>query len=215
MLGTYGRDVLNENDKTTAGFRRRRQQARSSEHFLLHPQKWRALHFPKRQPQQGKGQACLDYILTKQAYRRLTRCVNVCRPLLEAPESDHDLVYTKVHIPRRSAPNRRKSDSTKETLKTADLRRLTADPNLRCQVANAMVAALSPILDGTCISDIAIDMADVMLSTAAELAPRSKRSRGAQSWCAGPVVEAEMNAAWQQREEARRHPRAEFHNSNV
>ena len=28
------------------------------------------------------------------------------------------------------------------------------------------------------------DMADVMLSIAAELAPRSKRPRGAQGWCA-------------------------------
>ena len=50
-----------------------------------------------------------------------------------------------------------------------------ADPNLRCQVANAMVAVLSPIPGDTCISDIATDVADVMLSTAAELAPRFKR----------------------------------------
>ena len=61
---------------------------------------------------------------------------------------------------------------------------------------------LPPIPDGTCISDIATDMADVMLTAAAELVPRSKRPRGAQGWCAGPDVEAEMNAAWQQREEA-------------
>ena len=87
----------------------------------------------------------------------------------------------------------------KLTPKTADLRRLMADPNLRCQVANAMAAALSPILEVTCIGDIATDMADVMLSTAAELEPRSKRLRGAQGWCAGLGVEAEMNAAWQQR----------------
>ena len=90
-----------------------------------------------------------------------------------------------------------------------------ADPYLRCQVANAMVAALPPIPDGTCISDIATDMADVMPSTAAEMAPRSKRPRGAQGWCAGPGVEAEMNTAWQQRDEARRHLRAEPHNSNL
>ena len=90
------------------------------------------------------------------------------------------------------------------------------DPNLRCQVANAMVYALPPILDDTCItSDIATDMADVMLSTAAELVPRSKRPRGAQGWCTGPGVEAEMNAAWQQKEEERRNLRAEPHNSNL
>ena len=72
-------------------------------------------------------------------------------------------MYAKVRIPRRSAPSRRKRDSTKETSKLADLRRLVTDPNLRFQVANAMVDALSPTLDGTCISDIATDMADVML----------------------------------------------------
>ena len=69
------------------------------------------------------------------------------------------------------------------------------DPNLRFQVANAMVDALLPIHDGTCISDIATDTADVMLSTATELVTRSKRPRGAQGWCAGPGVEAEINAA--------------------
>ena len=89
------------------------------------------------------------------------------------------------------------------------------DPNLRCQVANAMVAAIPPISDGTRISKIATDMADVMLSTAAEFVPLSKRPRGAQGWCAGPSVEAEMNAAWQQREKARRHLRAEPHSNNL
>ena len=90
-----------------------------------------------------------------------------------------------------------------------------ADPNLRCQVANAMVAVLPLIPNGTCINDVVTDMADVMLSTAAELAPRSKRPRGAQGWCAGPGVETELNAAWQQREEARRHLRAEPQYSNL
>ena len=69
------------------------------------------------------------------------------------------------------------------------------DPNLRCRVANAMVDVRPPIPDGTYISDIATDMADAMLSTVVELVPRSKRPRGAQGWCAGPGVEAEMNAA--------------------
>ena len=104
-------------------------------------------------------------------------------------------MYAKVRIPRRSAPNRRKRDSTKEYPKLADLRQLMTDPNLRFQVTNAMIDALPPIPDGTCISDIATDMADVMLATAAELVPRSKRPRGAQGWCAGPRVEAEINAA--------------------
>ena len=124
-------------------------------------------------------------------------------------------MYAKVRIPRRSAPNQRKRDSTKETPKLANLRRLMTDPNLRCQVANAMVDALPPILDDTCNNEIATNMADVMLSTAAELVPRSKRPHGAQGWCARPGVKAEMKAAWQQRGEARRHLRAEPQNSNL
>ena len=78
-----------------------------------------------------------------------------------------------------------------------------------------MVDALPPIPEGTCIDDIAADMADVMFSTAAELVPRSKRPRGAHGWCAGPGVEAEMNAAWQQSEDSRRYLRAEPHDSNL
>ena len=106
-------------------------------------------------------------------------------------------MYAKVRIPPRSATNRRKRDSTKENLKLADRVRLMTDPNLRCQVANAMVDVLPPIPDDTCIRDIATDMADAMLSTAAKLVPGSKRPRGTQGWCAEPGVEAEMNAARQ------------------
>ena len=124
-------------------------------------------------------------------------------------------MYAKVRNLRRSAPSRRERESTKGTPNLVDLRRLMTDPNLRYQVANAMVDALPPTPDGICISDIATDMADVMPYTAAELVPRSKRPRGAQGWCAGLGVEAETNEAWQQREDARRHLRAESHNSNL
>ena len=175
----------------------------------------RGVSYTFQSANRSKEQARLDYILAKPSDRRLIRCVNVRRVPLEAAESDHNLVYAKVRILRRSAPNRRKRDSTKETPKLADLRRLMTDSNLRCQVANAIVDALPPVPDGTCINDIATDMATVMLSTAAELVPRSKRPRGAQGWCAGASMEAEMNAAWQQREEARRHLHAESHNSNL
>ena len=124
-------------------------------------------------------------------------------------------MYAKVRIPRRSVPNRRKRDSTKETLKLADLKRLMTDPNLRCQDANAMVDALPPIPGGTCINDIATNMANAMLSTAVESVPPLKRPNGTQGWCAGSSVKAEINAVWQQREEARRTLRAEPHSSNL
>ena len=92
----------------------------------------------------------------------------------------------------------------KESPRTNDLQRLITDPDLRCQVTNAMSAALPHIPDGTCILDIATDMADVMLSPAAELAPRSVRPARSTGFVRGVGVEAEMNAAWRKREEARR-----------
>ena len=210
MLGAYGRDVSNENGKLLLGFAGGNKLALRTEHFYFCTLKGGAA-YRFQGANRRKGQARLEYILTKQVDRRLVRCVNVHRPPLDAPKSDHNLVYAKVHIPRRSATNRRKGDNTKETPKTANLKQLMVYPNLRCQVANATVTALLLTPDGNCISDIATDMTDVMLSTAAELAPRSKNPRGAQGWCTGPGVETKMNTAWQRRDEARRRRRAEPH----
>ena len=212
VLGAYGQHVLNENGKLRLGFAEDNKLALPNTFFCIPTS---GVSYTFQSVNRSKGQARVDYIMTNQADRRLICCNTVRRPPLETPESDHNLVYAKVRIPRRSALNGRKRDSTKEISKAADLRRLMADPNLRCQVANTMVAPQPPTADGTCISDIATDMADIMLSTATELAPRSERPRGAQRWCAGPGVEAEMDEAWQQREEARRHLRAEPHNSNL
>ena len=75
--------------------------------------------------------------------------------------------------------------------------------------------AIPPIPDGTCISNIATNMVNVILSTATRLVPRSERPCGAQGWCAGSGAEAEMNTAWQQRKEARRPLCAESHSSNL
>ena len=156
VLGAYGRDKLNENGKLLLGF------AEDSKLALLNilfctPKS--GVFYTFQSANRSRGQARLDYILTKHADHRLIRCVNVRRPPLEASESDHNLVYAKVCIPRRSAPNRRKTDSTMETPKLADFRRLMTEPNLRFQVANAMVNALPLISDGICISDIATDTA--------------------------------------------------------
>ena len=192
VLVAYGRDVLNENGKLLLGF------AHDSMLVLLDIFVCTlkiGVFYTFQSANISKRQTRLDYILTKQADCRPVRCVNVCRPPLEVPEPDHNIVYAKVRIPHRSAPDPRKKESTKETLKLADLRRLMIDPNLRFQVTNAMFATLPPIFDGTRINHIASDMADAMLSTATELVPRSKRPRGAQGWCAEPGVEAEMNAA--------------------
>ena len=193
MLGAYGRDILNENGKLLLGFAEDNKLALLNTLFC-NPKS--GVSYTFQSANCSKGQTRLDYILAIQEDRRLIRCDNVRRPPLKAPESDHNLVYANVRIPLRSAPSRRKRDSTKEAPELVDFRRLMTDPNFPCQVANAMVDALPPVPDGTCISEIATDMADVKRSTAAELVPRSKRPRGAQGWCAGPGVEADINAAW-------------------
>ena len=97
----------------------------------------------------------------------------------------------------------------------ADLQRLRTEPNRRCQVPNTMRATLPLILNDTCISDIATKMADVMFPTAVELAPRSKRPRGAQGWRAGPGGEVEKDEAWKQIKGARRRLRADPHSRNI
>ena len=128
VLGAYGRDQLNENGKLLLGYAEDKKLALLNTFFCT-PKS--GVPYTFQSANRSKGQARLDYILTKQADRRFIRCVNVRRPPLEAPESDHNLVYAKVRIPRsRSSPNRRKLDSTKETPKLVDLRRLMTDPKL-------------------------------------------------------------------------------------
>ena len=119
VLGAYGRDKLKENGKLPLGFAEDNKLALLNTFFCI-PKS--GISYTFQSANRSKGQARLDYILTKQADRRLIRCVNVRRPPLEAPETDHNFVYAKERIPRKSAPNRRKRDITKETPKLADLR---------------------------------------------------------------------------------------------
>ena len=119
VLGAYGRDKLKENGKLLLGFAEDNKLALLDTFFCI-PKS--GISYTFQSANRSKGQERLDYILTKQADRRLIRYVNVRRPPLEAPESDHNLVYAKERIPRKSAPNRRKRDITKETPKLVDLR---------------------------------------------------------------------------------------------
>ena len=118
-VGAYGRDKLNENGKLLLGFAEDNKLALLSTCFCT-PKS--GVSYTFQSTNRSKGQVRLVYTLTKQTDRRLIRCVNVRWLPLEAPEPNQNLVYAKVRIPRRSAPNRRKRDSTKETPKLADLR---------------------------------------------------------------------------------------------
>ena len=129
MLIAYGRGVLNQNDKLLLGFTEENKLPLLITFFCTSKC---VVFYTFQSANRSKGQARLHFIHTKQAGRRLIRSGNVHRPSLEAPDSDYNLVNLKVRIPRRSTPNQRKSDSTKENLKMAEFRWLMADPNLRC-----------------------------------------------------------------------------------
>ena len=96
VLGAYDRDELNENDKLLLGFAEDNKLALLNTLFFT-PKS--GVSYTFQSTNRSKGQAHLDYILTKQADHRLICCVNVHRPPLEVPESDHNLVYANVRIP--------------------------------------------------------------------------------------------------------------------
>ena len=101
----FSQDMLNENGKLLLGFAEDNKLALLNTFFFT-PEI--GVSYTFQSVNCSEEQACLDYILAKQADRRLICCVNVRRPPLKAPESDYNLVYKRVRIPRRSAPNGRK-----------------------------------------------------------------------------------------------------------
>ena len=82
VLGAYGRDKLNENGKLLLGFAEDNKLALLNTLFCT-PKS--GVSYTFQSANRSKGRTPLDYILTKQADRRLIRFVNVRRPLLEAP----------------------------------------------------------------------------------------------------------------------------------
>ena len=91
VLEANGRDKLNENGKLQLGFAEDNKLALLNTLFCTSKS---GVFYTFQSANHSKGQARLDYFLTKQADRRLIRCVNVRRPPLEVPESDHNLVST-------------------------------------------------------------------------------------------------------------------------
>ena len=89
-LGAYDQDKLNENGKLLLGFAEDNKLALLNNFFCTLES---GVSYVFQSANRSKRQAHLDYILTKQADRPLIRCVDVCRPPLEAPKAVHNLVY--------------------------------------------------------------------------------------------------------------------------
>ena len=110
VLGAYGRDELNGN--------RERQLILATDNKLALLNMCYAtpacgISYTFRSPNRGKAQCRLDYILTRQVARRLTRNVTVRTPPREKAESDHNLVFENIRLFGRIAPKSSK-ESHKE-----------------------------------------------------------------------------------------------------
>ena len=91
VLGAYGREMLNKKVKLLLGFAKDNNLTLLNTYFCT-PKSGATAARDNR----SKGQVHLDYIPTKRSDLRLIRCLNVRRPSLEAPESDHNFVYAKL-----------------------------------------------------------------------------------------------------------------------
>ena len=101
VLDAYDREVLKENGKLLLGFA---EDSKLAFLNILFCTLKSGASYTVQSANRSKVQARLDYILTKKVGRRLIRCVNVRRLPLEAPKSNHNLVYAKVPLPRSTKP---------------------------------------------------------------------------------------------------------------
>ena len=83
------------------------------------------------------------------------------------------------------------------------------------QIRGAFIERFTPLLLGTDVDRMATTFAEAMLSTAANIAPRAKRSQGSKRLCASEETKAEMLGSWQEIEAAIELLRADPGNSNL
>ena len=130
-------------------------------------------------------------------------------PPRENAESDHNLVIANIRLLSRIVPNRPKRVINGGEL--IDLQRLIADPHLRMNLQNAIAANLASPTPGTnvgSVDDMASLLTETLLSNAADIAPPIRRKQVLRGWCATEETRAELNARWQDREDARKRVRS-------
>ena len=86
-----------------------------------------------------------------------------------------------------------------------------ADPQLRMNFQNAIAAKLASPIPGTnagSVDDMSSLLTETLLSNAADIAPPIRRKQVPRGWCATEETKAELNARWQDREDARKRIRS-------
>ena len=119
-------------------------------------------------------------------------------------DSDHNLVFGNIRLLDRIAPNRPKR--VIKNRRAFDLARLMADPHLRMNLQEAIVAKVSSPIPGTnteSVDDVTSAQTKNLLSRAADIAPPIRCKPVPRGWCATEETKAELGARWQDREDAR------------
>ena len=189
VLGAYGRDTLNDNGERLLSLAADNKLAVLNTFFST-PK--RGISHTFQSANRGKGQYRLDYILIRQADMRLVRNVTVRRT--DPKDSDHHLVYAAIRLLDRVAPNRRKiNNNTSSGRATIDLQRLVEDSKLR----KDFQAKIAPMMPCSTVDEMATALTDMVMSSAADVAPRAKCKGVPNGWCASKEVQHEIHLAWQ------------------
>ena len=118
ILGAYGRDTLNDNGELLLSFATNHDLALVNTFFS--PPKGGVSHTFN-----GRGKKRIDYILTRERYRKLVRNVTVHPQPSFLPISDHNIVSAPVKLLVHFARNRRLRAPAKPPV---DRRRSVTDP---------------------------------------------------------------------------------------
>ena len=162
----------------------------------------------------GRGKTRIEYIFTRQRYRRLVRDVTVHSQPSFLPISDHNIVTAHVKLLGRFARSR----PVRETKGPPPInrRRLTTDPHLRQKVSTVIgdyLRALPP--SGSSVDDVETAFKTVILPTAERVAPpRAPRLPG-RGWRGDAQAEAEISMATVTRQAAWKRQRADTQDSQL
>ena len=203
VLGAYGRDELNDNGERPLTHATDKKLALFNTYYDTPA---RGISYTFQSSNRGKTQYRLDYILARQVIRGLVHNVTVRTPPRENSESDHNLVIGNVRLLGRIAPNRPKI--VIKNRRAIDLQRLMADLHLQMNLKNAIAANLASPTPGTNAGSVD-DMASLLTETILTVkCRRHSAPYSAQTSAEGLVCdrrdERELNARWQDREDARK-----------
>ena len=195
ILGTYGRDALNDNGELLLPFSNNHDSALVNTLFST-PKGGISHTFSRR------GKKRIDYILARQRDRKLGRNVTVHPQLSFLPISDQNIVSAPVNLFGHFARNRRLRASATPPV---DRRRLVTDPQLRQEVATVVGRQLRGKPPGdSSVDDVEAAFAAAIVRTAELVIPPQERRRPGRCWSGDARTEAKrqaatdkMHAAWQ------------------